>query len=60
VIQSVLTNLSAGEFADFTILDSNPVTFDPKKNKDIVVWGNNLCRITAACDTILMKYPNSA
>jgi predicted amidohydrolase YtcJ len=38
-LEKEVGNIVAGKLANFTILEDNPVTCDPKKIKDIAVWG---------------------
>jgi predicted amidohydrolase YtcJ len=38
-LEKEVGSIVAGKLANFTILDDNPVTCDPKKIKDIAVWG---------------------
>ena len=41
-VEDKIGSLEPGKFADFTILEGDPFTVDPKKLKDIPVWGTAL------------------
>ena len=41
-VEDKIGSLEPGKFADFTILEDDPFTVDPKKLKDISVWGTAL------------------
>ena len=38
-VEDRVGSIRAGKFADFTVLDANPLSVDPMKIRDIKVWG---------------------
>lgn len=41
-MEDKIGSLEAGKFADFTVLDENPLTVEPMRIKDIKIWGTVL------------------